>query len=546
LCASLSDVTQSDLKLAGLAPFRDSPGVRKVVTPKKKNILVVNAYFDDLRRYGPSPNTIPQSMAPTFLAGAFDPNHCDVRIYNEHASGPIADESLLSWPDMLIMTGLTFAFDRMLHWAAYVRSRNPGVVVVAGGPAVRALPNRARQYFDYVCLGSVDEILEVIDEALGPAYRSRAPAPRYDLMRQNRWVSFVESSRYCNFKCGFCSLTAEGARYEKYDLIDVRKQIIAQGRSHHLCFIDNNFYGNDRNFFLARIELLNELRDEGYFRSWSALVTEDFFAINDNLRLARDSGCQGLFCGVESFDTKSLRAFNKRQNTIRSQLDLIRECLAEGIFFLYGMIFDLTRRQLEDVREELENVLKTPGLPLPSYCRLTIPLLGTPYFQESVANQRLLPNTRLRELDCLTLSLKPLDPLERVVPFVRDLLNLRGYRREILAKSLSLTRTYKSQFELVQHLGFLSSAVMLTAPNLTKGFSRSVNRQRTRTYVSTTEHLDPLYIPRFKIETQYQEHFVPTKVTDSQGLLSDDMLEDYNANGGRLGLLPNSAPVEIT
>ena len=31
---------------------------------------------------------------------------------------------LLSWPDMLVLTGLTNGFDRMLHLTAYARSKN--------------------------------------------------------------------------------------------------------------------------------------------------------------------------------------------------------------------------------------------------------------------------------------------------------------------------------------------------------------------------------------------------------------------------------------
>ncbi len=100
---------------------------------------MVNCYFDYTRLPVPRPLKVPQSMAPVYLAGAFSPEFCNVRVYNEQYSGPLEDEHIFSWPDMLVMTGLTSAFDRMLHLTAYARTKNPDVIVVAGGSAIRAI-----------------------------------------------------------------------------------------------------------------------------------------------------------------------------------------------------------------------------------------------------------------------------------------------------------------------------------------------------------------------------------------------------------------------
>jgi len=106
----------------------------------RKRVLVVNCYFDDSRQPIHKTTKIPQAVGPIYLAGAFSRELCDVRCYTELASGPLEDEQLLSWPDMLVLTGLTNSFDRMLHLTAYARTKNPKVIVVAGGPPVRSLP----------------------------------------------------------------------------------------------------------------------------------------------------------------------------------------------------------------------------------------------------------------------------------------------------------------------------------------------------------------------------------------------------------------------
>src|SRR5207247_1625957 len=131
----------------------------------RKRVLIVNCYFDDSRQPIHRTNKIPQAVGPIYLDGAFSRELCDVRCYIELASGPLEAEDLLAWPDMMVLTGLTNGFDRMLHLTAYARTKNPKVIVVAGGPPVRALPLLARRVFDYSCRGDIEELQEVIAEA---------------------------------------------------------------------------------------------------------------------------------------------------------------------------------------------------------------------------------------------------------------------------------------------------------------------------------------------------------------------------------------------
>ncbi len=104
----------------------------------RKHVLVVNCYFDDSHQQIRRPWKVPQAMGPAYLAGAFSSRLCEVRLYDEVTSSSLEDERLLAWPDMLVLTGLTNSFDRMLHLTAYVRTKNPNVIVVAGGPPIRA------------------------------------------------------------------------------------------------------------------------------------------------------------------------------------------------------------------------------------------------------------------------------------------------------------------------------------------------------------------------------------------------------------------------
>ena len=143
----------------------------------RKRVLIVNCYFDDSRQPIRRTTKIPQAVGPIYLAGACARERCDVRCYTEVASGPLEDEQLLSWPDMLVLTGLTNGFDRMLHLTAYVRSKNPKVIVVAGGPSVRSLPLLSKKVFDYICLGDIEELCEVVTDAFGPERATSCVGP---------------------------------------------------------------------------------------------------------------------------------------------------------------------------------------------------------------------------------------------------------------------------------------------------------------------------------------------------------------------------------
>jgi radical SAM superfamily enzyme YgiQ (UPF0313 family) len=190
---------------------------------------------------------------------------------------------------MLVLTGLTNSFDRMLHLTAYARSKNEKVIVVAGGPPVRALPRLAARFFDYTCLGDVEELQGVAADAFGAAYVAEQFLPRYDLGYWLGSTGYVETTRHCNFHCTFCSLTGEDRSYQTYDLDYIRQQILALGKRSRIIFIDNNFYGNKRADFDSRVRLIKEMHQTGQFKSWAALVTNDFFSKRDNVRLVKNA-----------------------------------------------------------------------------------------------------------------------------------------------------------------------------------------------------------------------------------------------------------------
>ncbi|MBL8020664.1 MAG: cobalamin-dependent protein [Leptospirales bacterium] len=501
---------------------------------KRKKILIVGTHFDVTRLPLRRPGKYPMAMGTVYLAGAFNENSCDVRCYNEVVSGPLTDESLLSWPDMVVLTGLSVSFDRMLHITAHVKSRNPAAIVVAGGPAVRILKNFSRSFFDYVCTGDVEEMKDVIADSFGEGFVAPEMLPRMDLAYWINKHAHLETSRYCNFACSFCSLTGEGGKYQKYDPGYLRAQlelIHKTGNKYSLHFVDNNFYGNDREFFKQRISVISEYHKKGYFKYWTALLTGDFYLSEENLALAAGSGCAGFFTGIESFDAKSLRGYNKLQNMKLPQVELMRRSLNHGLVIFYGLFADVYNRSLDDIRTEMDFLFSNHEMMMPSFVTLPIPLIGTPYFRECLERDLFLPNTKLRDLDGSTLSMKPLDDMDEVVAFVRSLQDLQPFRGALMRHALGFYKRYRKTLSLQRMLVALAPNALLAFNRLMTGNGLRKTQRLDRTHVSSTEGLDPCYTPSFRIESRYEKYFQPTMLTDSEGRLSEQLWQDIERTG---------------
>ncbi len=173
--------------------------------------------------------------------------------------------------------------------------------------------------------------------------------------------------------------------------------------------------------------------------------------------------------------------------------------------------------------------MRTPEITLPCFLSLPIPFPGTPFFWECVENRRLLPNTRVRDLNGTVLSLKPLESIARVQPFIAATQTMHGYRKRILSHTFNFYRRYRKVLTTPQmrlclmNSGLLFAHEFLTAPGW-------IGRTHKRTYVSGSERLDKVYQPTFRIKPRYQHHFVPTMLTDRNGEIAVDLQDDISGS----------------
>lgn len=491
-------------------------------------ILILNCYSDNHRSARGNPWIVPQSIAPAVLAGMLDPARVDIRLACEFRNGPFEDLGALQWADLLVLTGLNPAFDRMKQVTAHARAVNPGIVVAMGGPLARMLPNLSRRYFDYVCGGDVEQMVSVVDTVFGPGHAADVPIPRHDLLPGSRIIGYAEASRNCNFRCGFCAMTAEGRHFMAYDLDHVRRQIEALGYRQCVMFLDQNFFAGPRAYFKARMALLKELFEQQRFGGWAALVTADFFTDADNVSLARESGCIGFFSGVESFSRAQVTAFNKKQNLVLPQEETIRSCLEAGLIFHYGLIFDLVDRRIDELLAETEFIVANPRITLPSFLSFVIPMLGTPLFGSRLRAGLFLPNVRLRDMDGRSLVCHPVDPTEKAIAFAARMDKGLIAKPKLAMHAWRFFRRYRSTLSNWGLLSGLANAWAMSYPRFGSNGRDGIRpgRDGCRSYHAGSEPLGSLYRPRIKIPERYRGYFEPLYVTDPDGKLHDDLIGD--------------------
>jgi hypothetical protein len=494
---------------------------------KPPKILIVNCYSDNHRHARGNRLFAPQTMVTGVLAGQLHPAKVDVRLWCEFKDGPFLRLEDLKWPDMLVLSGLNTAFDRMRHLCAYARTLNPSICVVGGGPAVRMLPKLSRRYFDHVCVGDAEELVDVVDSVFGGQHRAEVVTPRFDLMNWSGPIGYAESSKNCNFRCSFCSMTAEGRPFTTHDLPYLERQLRPQAHRRGVMMLDQNFFGGSRAGMTQRLDRMRELHQQGVLKGWSALVTADFFKDEGNLKRFKQAGCIGFFTGVESFDAEQIAKYNKKQNLAVPQLEAIHRTLEAGLVFHYGLVFDLFERSVADVRAEIDILLSEPRITLPSFLSLAIPLLGTPLFKMRLNQGALLPRLKLRDMDGRSVMTRTVDPPEVATDFARRMDVGLLPKSKLAVRAASILWNYSFRLTPIALASALADVVAMAFPRLGSAGRDGFRSSRGgRSYYASTEPLGSLYKPSIPIPLQLQGHFEPLHVTDPEGGLAPELIND--------------------
>ena len=279
--------------------------------------------------------------------------------------------------------------------------RAHGSRVVMGGPHATFWPDEALRYCDAVVTGEAESVWpRVIDDAArGRLQRVYAgvpqpldglPTARYDLLSDAFVVRrVVQATRGCPFSCSFCSVPSVNPGFRVRPVPEVLRDIAYDEfpfwwQRKVVWFWDDNLPAR-RAYIKELLRAMIPLR-----RWWLTQCSLDVARDPELLTLMCASGCIGVFFGIESFGTDSLRDANKRQNRVEHYASAIKAMHAHGIAVMAGFVAGFDHDTPETIVAMADH-LQAIGVDVPFLSVLT-PYKGTPLFEQLQGAGRLLPD----------------------------------------------------------------------------------------------------------------------------------------------------------
>ena len=297
----------------------------------KIRFIYPTRYLEDGRLLKSTRYFFPQVIFP-LLAALTPPGH-DVSIVDELFEAIDFDEPV----DLVGISLYTYNAQRGYEIADEYRRR--GVRVAIGGLHVALTPREPAPHADAVFVGEAEETwprflrdlaagnAAAVYEPERPPAIDRLPVPRYDLIEKYRarYVTGprrslarlllgrlvpVQTARGCPHACEFCAVAGMfRGSYRPRPIPAVIDEIRAL-RAGTVVFIDDHLFADHaraRDLFTALVPL--RVR-------WVGQANVGAADDEDLLRLARRSGCSGLFVGLESISRASLDSVGKEINRV--------------------------------------------------------------------------------------------------------------------------------------------------------------------------------------------------------------------------------------
>jgi radical SAM superfamily enzyme YgiQ (UPF0313 family) len=281
------------------------------------------------------------SMLPSLCVAAAMPPNVQTRIIDEDVEPIDFDADA----DLIGISFMTFNAPRAYQIAD--RFRAQGKPVIFGGFHPTFLPDEAKEHADAVCIGEAEpNVPAMIADFtagrlqpfydLGPADLKGLRIPDRSLIRKSAYITpyAIQATRGCRYRCKFCSVAAfHRYRYRTRPIDEVLAELRVLGRN--VLFIDDNLVA-DRDYAKALFAKMVPLR-----KCWAGQGSIDMAADEELLRLARASGCRGMFVGLESVSQENLRQSNKYFCRARDYVRAIARFHAAGIGIYAGIVLGM-------------------------------------------------------------------------------------------------------------------------------------------------------------------------------------------------------------
>ena len=297
--------------------------------------------------------------------------------------------------DLVAITVTVDGMNRAVEISKEFQSR--GVTVIAGGIHITADPEGAVNSFDAISVGMAERVWTKIlkdkeNNSLKKIYYdmdnisgSEIVSPNYNIIDKSKYLytNIISTSRGCPYQCDFCYNSCNNVlkTYINRPVKDVIKDINAL-KTRHIMFIDDNFIGNPK----WTKELLKEIKP--LMLKWNAAVTSNIVDMPELLDEMKEAGCQSLFIGFESINSKSLESVHKVQNSVNRYEKLVNEIHKRGIMINASFVFGLDEDDASIFKSTLDWIVKNKIETVTSH--ILTPYPGTKLYKTLLAENRIV------------------------------------------------------------------------------------------------------------------------------------------------------------
>ena len=330
------------------------------------------------------------------------PPDWNIRLINRNAQD--LKPADIDWADIVMTGGMLPQRDDTLTVIKLSHAR--GKVVAVGGPDPMSSPE-SYELADFRVLGEAEGIIHEFVEAWNAGARrgtfegkkfqvdvTKSPIPRFDLINFQHYLYVgVQFSRGCPFNCEFCDIIE---LYGRVPRAKSNEQMLAElqtlydaGYRGHVDFVDDNLIGNKKalkRFLPALITWQHERKYPFEFSTEASINLADDAQL---LAMLREANFMAVFVGIESPDTATLIATQKKQNTRRSLTESVHKIYAAGMFVIAGFIvgFDTEKGSMA---KGMIDCIADANIPV-SMVGLLTALPNTQLTRRLEAEHRLLP-----------------------------------------------------------------------------------------------------------------------------------------------------------
>ena len=293
-----------------------------------------------------------------------------------------------------------------------------GKTIIMGGIHPTILPDEVLQYADAVVVGEAEGVWEqVLQDIENNCLKNIYNVPDPDLTRyipknfsalkSKKFFNLfpVLTTRGCPYNCDFCCVSKIFGKKVKHIPVENVVRDIVESKAKRFIFLDDNIIG-DQHYAKKLFTAIKPLKIR-----WLAQASISFAKNTELMQLAKDSGCRGLFIGLETVEESQLKNMKKLDGKIENVELALKKIRKMGIVIQASVIFGFDNDTHQVFRNTHKFLIKN-HICSASFNILT-PYPGTQIYDEFKKNDRII-NDRWEYYDHHTVVFRPanMTPLE--------------------------------------------------------------------------------------------------------------------------------------